>query len=280
MLMPRLNFQCAQPAAGVSVDCTKRLQNAMTYRNSKLASQELVGPQGGALERAAPAGQCALADPPIPGPWMLLLPPCSGAIPVLILGSSHSCFISEGMNYVPGRPGRSWCFAAEPTGLSKKSLKKYINPPKEGEGKKRVGSMSSCCWPALTPVKTADGLRSLAVLWMDSALWPRHHLSQSLGSQHCPQTQVITVKCCAKSLSCNPEETHLHPGADVVLVCACQQRHCAKMAREPGQPPLPMAGAQDSAGQQCLKAWARVAGAGLPAQCSLTYIGSDKNLKI
>lgn len=177
-------------------------------------------------------------DPPIPAPWMLLLsavvvllllPLCSGAIPILILGSSHSLFISEGMNYVPGRPGRSWCFAAEPTSLSKKSLEKYINPPKEGEGKKRVGSMrhaslgagSSWCWPALTPVKRADGLRSPAVLQMDSALCPRHHLSQSLGSQHRPQTQVITVKCCAKRLSCNAEQTHLHPDADVVLVCAC-----------------------------------------------------------
>lgn len=91
----------------------------MMCMNPNLPSQELVGPQGGALEReqkVATAGQCPLAVSPVPGPRMLLVSAmaillllllCSGGIPILMLGSSHSCFVSEGVNYIPGRPGRS-----------------------------------------------------------------------------------------------------------------------------------------------------------------------------
>lgn len=85
---------------------------------------------------------------------------------------------------------------------------------------------------------------------------------------------------CAESLSCNLEETHLHFGADKILVCACQQRHHAKPAQEPGHLLLPLACAQDSVGQQCVKAWAKTADAGLPAQYPINYIGYEKNLKI
>lgn len=85
---------------------------------------------------------------------------------------------------------------------------------------------------------------------------------------------------CAESLSCNPAETLLHLGADVILVCACQQRYRANTAQERGHLLLPLACAQGSVGQQCAKAWARVADAGLPAQHPCAYNGYDKNLKI
>ena len=57
-------------------------------------------------QKVATAGQCTLAVSPVPGPRMLLVSAmaillllllCSGGIPILMLGSSHSCFVSEGV---------------------------------------------------------------------------------------------------------------------------------------------------------------------------------------
>lgn len=142
-LTPRLSFQRTQSATGAAVGLYQVLQNAVMYKNPKLAPQELVSPQGGTLEgeqRVAAAGQRALAGAPTP--WMLLvsapillpLPACGGAIPDLTLGSSHSCFVSEGINYSPGRPGRSCCFAAESTGWSEILRKKIKKEKKNKKG--------------------------------------------------------------------------------------------------------------------------------------------------
>lgn len=44
-----------------------------------------------------------------------------------------------------------------------------------------------------------------------------------------------------RALSCNLKQTHLHFGADKVLVCVCQQKHRVKPAQESRCALLPLA---------------------------------------
>jgi len=138
------------------------------YLNPTLSSRELVDPQGGSLEKeqkVAATGQFTLAVSPIPGHVLvsaggilLLLPLCSRCIPILILGSSHSCFISEGRNYIPGRPGRTYALQLSLLACQK-NLKKIKNEKNVEKGRKH-----EACQPGskqqLVPASTDTGAMS------------------------------------------------------------------------------------------------------------------------
>lgn len=90
--------------------------------------------------------------------WCLLLLP-------LQCRNSHSypwiisqLILSEGRNFLPSRPGRSCCFAAELTGLSKESEKKK---KKKVVGMVRDGSVGM----------SSSGTEQLSHVWDELRAW-------------------------------------------------------------------------------------------------------------
>lgn len=106
----QIEFPAQSQQQGFPQACTTQRKNAMMYVSSKFASRSLWA----AKAKHWRESKKRRAVHSFSHPWMLLVSAvnilllfCRGDIPIPILGSAHSCFLSEGVNYISGRLRRS-----------------------------------------------------------------------------------------------------------------------------------------------------------------------------